>query len=69
MPLLTVSEFYSKKLFELDDEVYKPIERAFCRLLGDKGGKTFLLRHMNMTVSQLSVNNVVDVMGCFRLLV
>jgi len=67
MPYLTVQEFYSTKLYELDNSIYNPIERAFCKILGDKG-KKFLYKHLDLTVAQLSANSAVDIMGCFKVI-
>lgn len=67
MPLMTVPEFYDTKLYELDDAVYKRIERVFCRSLGDKG-RDFLLDRLNMTVAQISTTSCVDVMSAIRIL-
>ena len=67
MPYLTVQEFYSTKLYELDNSIYNPIERAFCRFLGESG-KKFLYTHLDLTVAQLSVNSAVDIMGYFKII-
>lgn len=67
MPYLTVQEFYSTKLYELDNSVYNPIERAFCKVLGEKG-KKFLYKHLDLTVAQLSENSAVDIMGYFKII-
>jgi hypothetical protein len=62
MPFLTTHEFFTKKLYEIDNEVYQPIEDAFCAVMGEKG-RDFLYEHLNMTIAQISTVNVVDVMS------
>lgn len=67
MALLTVPEFYNTKLYELDDVVYNNIERVFRKFLGDKA-REFLLRHMTLTVAQISAQSAVNVMSGIRIL-
>ena len=62
MPFLTTHEFFTKKLYEIDNEVYKPIEDAFCSFMGAKG-REFLNRHLNMTIAEVSTTNIIDVMS------
>jgi len=67
MPFLTVPEFFTARLYELDDANYRRIESAFRRVLGDKA-KRFLESHMRLTVAQLSAASAVDVMSAITIL-
>lgn len=67
MLFLTIHEFYNTKLYELDNSIYNPIERAFCRILGEKG-KKFLYQHLDLTIAQISASSAVDVMSFYKIL-
>lgn len=67
MPFITVSEFYTTRLYELDDRVYDRIERAFARVLGDKA-KRFMEMHMTSTVAQITCTDMVDAMSEIKVL-
>lgn len=59
MPFLTVPEFYSLRLYELDDANFARIEGAYRRVLGDRY-RNFLLRHLDKTVAEVCAANCVD---------
>ena len=67
MPFLTINEFYNTRLYELDDLVYRRIERVFARVLGDKTAR-FMEMHMAKTVAQITCADGVDVMSVIRIL-
>ena len=67
MPFLTVTEFYTTRLYELDDRVYRRIERVFARFLGDKTAR-FMEMHMTKTVAQITCTDFVDVMSVIKIL-
>lgn len=67
MPFLTVTEFYTTRLYELDDRVYRRIERIFRKILGDKA-KRFLETHMTNTVAQITCTDFADVMSVIKIL-
>ena len=63
MRFLTVDEFQSLKVYELDDVTYRRIERAFIKVLGYQIGKLILTKYMNKTIAQLSAQSWVDIMS------
>ena len=67
MPFLTINEFYTTRLYELDDRVYASIEQVFARFLCDKTAR-FLERHKTKTVAQITCTDGVDVMSVIRIL-
>ena len=46
MKFLTVEEFESMKLYEVDDVTYRRIEKAFIDRLGEKLGKKILAKYI-----------------------
>ena len=67
MPFLTVAEFYTTRLYELDDRVYDRIEGVFARVLGENAAR-FLERHKTKTVAQITCTDIVDVMSVIKVL-
>ena len=66
MAILTVQEFNTLKLYEVDDVVYRRIEDAFRSFLGCKT-QEFMRRHLHKTIREMSCTDLCDVMGCFLL--
>lgn len=67
MPFLTVAEFYTTRLYELDDRVYDRIERVFARVLGEKTAR-FLEKNKTKTVAQITCTDIADVMSVIKVL-
>lgn len=67
MPMITRQEFYTLRLYELDDIVYRRIESAFRRILGHKTER-FMLKHLQTKLLDVACSSCVDITGCFVLL-
>ena len=67
MLILTLEEYRTIRVFELENAIYNRIEAAFRRVLGN-GAKAFLERHLTMKLRDLSANSAVDIMSCFTVI-
>ena len=65
--VLTVQEFQTTKLCHVSNYIYNNIEDRFRQLLGDKAS-TFLEKHWDITVCQLSTNQLVDITDCYTII-
>ena len=62
MPFLTMDEYENSKLYEIDDAVYKQIERAFVKALGERMAMRLLEKFLEKTVREISANSYVNVL-------
>jgi len=68
MNFYTVEDFNTMRLFELDNNTYNKIEFKFAKLLGDKGAKKFMEKHLGMKLNKFSANSYVDVLSCIKIM-
>lgn len=66
MAQITMEEFKTLKLFELDNVIFNRVMYAFRRFMGDKARK-FIQKNIDKTLSDLSTCKYVDVMQCFTI--
>lgn len=67
MAIITLNEFQTLRIFELDNRIFNKIETAFRKILGDMARK-FLESNLMMTLRELSTTSYVDVMSCFTII-
>lgn len=67
---ITVSEFQTMKVYELDNRTYNKIIDKFTTVFygNEKIAKSFLLKCLEHTVSDLTCNSYVDLMDCFTIM-
>ena len=68
MKFLTVQEFYTMPVYQLDNVTYHKIEKQFVQVAGERIGKKILEKHMEKTVAQLSAQSMVDIISCITIL-
>lgn len=64
---VTMSEFDTLKLYEMDEIIYKRIERVFHRILGEKTER-IMDKYKTKTLREISVNSCINVMSCFSII-
>lgn len=68
MRFITVEEFDTLKVYELDNATYKRLEKAFAQVCGYAGAERLLAKFMEKTIREISVNSFVDVMSIIKIL-
>ena len=68
MRFLTIQEFETIKVYELDNVTYNKIERAFIKALGERIGKMILAKHLEKRLKDLTCQSYVDIMSIIRVL-
>ena len=71
MKFLTLEEFKSMKVYALDDVTYRRIEQQFVTAVRNETlGKRILAKYLELTVAQLSAQNMVavNVLDCITIL-
>ena len=63
MKFITMDEFESMKLYELDNVTYNRIERAFIKVCGYAVAAKLMKKFAEKTLRELSVNSIVDIMS------
>lgn len=67
MGMITRDEFYTIRVFELDNVVYGRIKDVLTRLFGDKG-EGLLRKHMFTKFCDFCACEIIDFMVCFTLI-
>lgn len=65
--IITIDEFYNKRLDEIDNRVYARIENAYRKLLGRKA-TALLQKYGSYTLYRMSLNKAVDISACFTII-
>lgn len=68
MKFITTEEFFTMKVYELDDVTYKRIERAFVEVLGYKIAAHIMEKFMEKTIREFTLNSWVDVMSLLTII-
>lgn len=68
MTFLTIDEFETIKVYELDNLTYNKIEAAFVKRLGERVGKKILDKYMEKKLRDLTCQSYVDVMSLIKIL-
>lgn len=69
MKYLLMREYETMKVYELDNVIYKKIERKFIKLTSSESiAKKLMLKFGSLTVQQLSCNSQVNILDCFEIL-
>ena len=68
MKFLTIQEFETIKVYELDDVTYNKIERAFMKKLGERIGKRILAKYLETKLKDLTCQSYVDIMSIIKVL-
>lgn len=68
MKFITIEEFDTMKIYELDDVTYKKIEAAFAKVCGYAGAIRLMNKFMEKTVREVTVNSYVDIMSILKIL-
>ena len=68
MTFLTIDEFETIKVYELDNSTYNKIERAFVQRLGEKLGKKILAKYLEKRLKDLTCQSYVDIMSLLTIL-
>lgn len=63
MPIITIDEYTSAKIYSLDGRVYRQIERALTKAVGERAAKRLLEKFGAYTLQQFSANSYVDVLS------
>ena len=65
---LTINEFETIKVYELDNVTYNKIEMAFIRTLGERVGKKILEKYLEKNLKDLTCQSYVDIMSFIKVL-
>ena len=65
---LTIQEFETIKVYELDNVTYNKIEMAFIRTLGERIGKKILAKYLEKNLRDLTCQSYVDIMSLIKVL-
>ena len=68
MTFLTINEFETIKVYELDNLTYNKIEAAFVKRLGERIGKKILNKYMEKRLRDLTCQSYVDIMSLIKIL-
>ena len=68
MTFLTINEFETIKVYELDNLTYNKIEAAFVKRLGERIGKKMLNKYMEKRLRDLTCQSYVDIMSLIKIL-
>ena len=68
MRFLTIEEFETIKVYELDNTTYNRIERAFIQQLGERIGKRILAKYLEAKLKDLTCQSYVDIMSIIKVL-
>lgn len=68
MTFLTIQEFETIKVYELDNLTYKKIETAFIKTLGERIGKKILAKYLEKSLRDLTCQSYVDIMSLIKIL-
>lgn len=63
MKFITIDEFNNLKLYEVDDVIYKRIERAFAKVCGYAVATRLMAKFAEKTLRELTANSIVDIMS------
>lgn len=65
---ITVQEFETMKLYELDNFTYKQIEKAFIKACGEKIAKKLLNKWIEKKLHEITCNSYVNVMAYINII-
>ena len=65
---ITIEEFDTMKLYEVEDALYRRIERTFAKAVGYTVAAKLMQKFAEKTLRQLSANSYVDIMSVFTIL-
>lgn len=68
MKFITIEEFNTLKVYELDDVTYRRIERAFSQTCGNAVAKRLMAKFMEKTVREISANSYVDILSLLTII-
>lgn len=68
MRFLTISEFETMRLYELDNVTYGKVKMAFVHVCGNAGADRLMEKFSNRTIRELTLNSFVDILSLLKIL-
>lgn len=68
MKFLTIEEYETKQVYELENYYYNRIYDAFVKACGERIADRLMKRFAHMTLRQLSTNSYVDILSMITII-